>query len=316
MTTLLVTDDSFDAHVTPDGHPERVDRLKTVRRVLEDPHFDDLQRKSPVPAEIDDILRAHPASYVNAIRSAAPDDDERIYLDPDTSMVEGSWDAALNAAGAAKIATDSVFGPDVDNAFCAIRPPGHHAEKDRAMGFCLFNTVAIAARYAQQVHGAERVAIIDFDVHHGNGTQDIFWDDPSVMFCSTHQMPLYPGSGALTETGAGNIVNAPLASGDGGRQFKQAVKSRFLPALRDFSPDFLLVSAGFDAHQRDPLAGLNFTAEDFDWVTGQITEIADEFADGRLVAVLEGGYDLQGLAESTVAHVNRLMGHNFTGAKP
>ena len=315
MSSLLITHEIFDGHVTPDGHPERVDRLKTVRRVLNDPHFAPLQRLEATAAELEDILRVHPQSYVDEIRSAAPADDSRVYLDADTSMVHDSWPAALHAVGAAKMATDAVFAGTADNAFCAIRPPGHHAEKDRAMGFCLFNTIAAAARHAQQVHGAERVAIVDFDVHHGNGTQDIFWDDPSVMFCSTHQMPLYPGSGAVSETGAGNIINAPLSEGDGGRLFKQAVKSRILPALNDFSPDFILVSAGFDAHHRDPLAGLNLTAEDFDWVTGQLIEVAEQHAEGRVVSLLEGGYDLQGLAESTVAHVNRLMGHNFTGAK-
>ena len=314
MTTLLVTHSCFDDHETPAGHPERVDRLKTVRGVLEDVHFEALERQDAVAAELEDILRVHPQSYLDQVRRAIPDDDQRVYLDGDTSVVAGSWQAALHALGAAKMATQSVFSDNIDNAFCAVRPPGHHAEQDKAMGFCLFNTVAAAARYAQQVEGAERVAIVDFDVHHGNGTQDIFWADQSVLFCSTHQMPLYPGTGDKTETGANNtIVNAPLSSGDGGDQFKAAVRERILPAVKNFSPDLILVSAGFDAHHRDPLAGLNLTAEDFDWVTGQLLDLADRSANGRLVALLEGGYDLQGLAESTVAHVNRLMGNSFSG---
>ena len=225
----------------------------------------------------------------------------------DTTVSPKSWQAALTAIGAANAAVDDVFAGTADNVFVASRPPGHHAEKTTAMGFCLFNNAAIAARYAQKKHGAERVAIVDWDVHHGNGTQDIFWDDPSVLYCSTHQMPLYPGTGALSETGAGNIVNAPLAPRTGSDIFREAFTSRILPAIDDFSPDLIIISAGFDAHHRDPLAEINLDEDDFDWATGQLMESAARHADSRLVSLLEGGYDLQGLAFSVAAHVGRLM---------
>jgi acetoin utilization deacetylase AcuC-like enzyme len=195
------------------------------------------------------------------------------------------------------------------NAFVAMRPPGHHAERHRAMGFCFFNNVAVAARHAQRKHGAERVAIIDWDVHHGNGTQHIFWDDPSVLFCSTHEMPLYPGTGELSETGTqGNIVNAPLRAGDDGAVFKEALRTRVLPRVEEFAPDLILISAGFDAHERDPLADLRLVADDFSWATGQLMEIAERRCGSRVVSLLEGGYDLRGLSESVAAHVRTLMG--------
>ena len=213
----------------------------------------------------------------------------------------------MTAIGAANAAVDDVFSGKADNVFVASRPPGHHAEKTTAMGFCLFNNAAIAARHAQKRHGAERVAIVDWDVHHGNGTQDIFWDDPSVLYCSTHQMPLYPGTGATGETGVGNIVNAPLAPRTGSDVFRDAFLSRVLPALDSFAPDLIIISAGFDAHHRDPLAEINLTEDDFDWATGQLMESASRHANGRLVSLLEGGYDLQGLAFSVAAHVGRLM---------
>jgi acetoin utilization deacetylase AcuC-like enzyme len=201
-----------------------------------------------------------------------------------------------------------VFAKKARNAFVATRPPGHHAEKATAMGFCLFNNVAVAARYAQKKHGAERVAIVDFDVHHGNGSQEIFWADPSVMYCSTHQMPLYPGTGAVSERGSKNtIVNAPLRPGDGGEQFREAMQGTILPRLETFSPDLVIISAGFDAHMRDPLANLNFVEADFTWATQKLMELADRKADGRVVSVLEGGYDLEGLSKSVAAHVTALM---------
>ncbi len=201
-----------------------------------------------------------------------------------------------------------MFSGKADNVFVASRPPGHHAEKTKAMGFCFFNNIAIAARHAQQAHGVERVAIVDWDVHHGNGTQDIFWDDPSVLFCSTHQMPLYPGSGAKDETGKhGTIVNAPLAPNDGSDHFREAFRERVLTALDNFRPDLVLVSAGFDAHHRDPLAQINLTGEDFDWATGKLLDVAGRSANNRLVSLLEGGYDLEGLAESAGLHIERLM---------
>ena len=211
------------------------------------------------------------------------------------------------ATGAAIDGVDAVFSGLAQNVFAAVRPPGHHAEKTSAMGFCIVNNAAIAARHAQKAHGAERVAIIDFDVHHGNGTQDIFYADRSVLFASSHQMPLYPGTGALGETGAGNIYNAPLREGDDGEIFRMAWRERLLPAIDNFRPDLIIISAGFDAHYRDPLAGLSLVAGDFDWITGKLMDLADRHCEGRIVSLLEGGYDLEGLAESAAAHITRLM---------
>jgi acetoin utilization deacetylase AcuC-like enzyme len=223
-------------------------------------------------------------------------------------MSPGSFEAALRCAGGAVRAVDEVVGRKADNAFVATRPPGHHAEKERAMGFCFFNSAAIAARHAQKKHGLQRVALIDFDVHHGNGSQDIFWSDPSVLYCSTHEMPLYPGSGSRSERGEhNNIVNAPLHAGDGGVQFQAAMEAAILPRVAEFRPDLIVISAGFDAHMRDPLANLNFSEDDYVWVTRALMDIADECAGGRVVSVLEGGYDLQGLARSAAAHVTTLM---------
>lgn len=230
-----------------------------------------------------------------------------VRIDADTSMSPKSLDAALTAVGAATAAVDDVWSGAADNVFVASRPPGHHAERATAMGFCLFNNAAIAARHAQKAHGAERVAIVDWDVHHGNGTQDIFWSDPSVLYGSTHQMPLYPGTGAKGETGAGNIVNAPLIPDSGSDLFRDAFKTRILPALDNFRPDLIIVSAGFDAHHRDPLASINLDEDDFDWATGQLLERAQRYSQGRLVSLLEGGYDLEGLAYSVAAHVGRMM---------
>jgi acetoin utilization deacetylase AcuC-like enzyme len=229
------------------------------------------------------------------------------WLDPDTVVSAGSWEAALRATGAAIHAVDQVAGGHVNNAFCAIRPPGHHAEPSRAMGFCLFNSVAVAALHARAVHGAKRVAVIDFDVHHGNGTQDAFWTDKDLFYGSTHQMPLFPGTGALDETGVGNICNAPLKPGDGSEAFRAAYEERILPALDAFAPDFLLVSAGFDAHLKDPLAQIRLLEPDFAWVTEKLLEAAAKHTGGKLVSTLEGGYDLDALADSTAVHVQTLM---------
>ena len=229
-------------------------------------------------------------------------------IDADTTLSPGSFEAAIRATGGALYAVDEVIARRVDNAFVAVRPPGHHAETNRAMGFCLFNSAAIAARHAQKHHGLTRAAIVDFDVHHGNGSQDIFWSDASVMYCSTHEMPLYPGTGARDERGEhDNIVNAPLRSGDGGDKFREAFESTILPRLRAFGPDIVIISAGFDAHMRDPLASLNLLEPDFAWATQKIMEVADASAQGRVVSVLEGGYDLQGLSQSAAAHVTALM---------
>ena len=306
MATRLYSHPVYLEHLTPPGHPERPDRLRAIAKVLEDERFAGLDRVTPEAADEAAILLAHPESYRERVRGAIPAEG-LARIDADTSASPKSWEAALTAIGAAVSAVDDVFEKRADNVFVAARPPGHHAEKDQAMGFCLFNNAAIAARHAQARHGAERVAIIDWDVHHGNGTQDIFWDDPSVLYCSTHQMPLYPGTGAREETGAGNIVNAPLDPASGSDMFRDAFTARVMPAIEDFHPDLIVISAGFDAHHRDPLAEINLTEADFDWATGEMMTLADRLAGGRLVSLLEGGYDLQGLSSSVAAHVLRLM---------
>ena len=309
MTTALFTHPSSLTHVTPDGHPERVDRIRAVNKILATPHFNNLLRREAPLGRDDDILRAHTREHLQRIRAIAPEEDFE-YLDPDTPMSPGTLEAALRAVGAATAAVDCVFQGEADNAFCAMRPPGHHAERSRPMGFCFFNHAAVAAYYASARYDAERVAIVDFDVHHGNGTQDIFWSDPAMFYGSTHQMPLYPGTGSARETGAGNIFNAPLRAGDGSAQFREAMGSVILPALDVFAPDLIIISAGFDAHHRDPLGSLQLTEEDFAWITLELMEAAEIHADGRVVSVLEGGYDLQGLASSVGIHVQALMRGN------
>ena len=307
MSTLYLSHPSGLDHLTPPGHPERPDRLRAIERALEAEAFQNLQRDMAPRAEMSDIVAAHPAGYVEMIEQAAPSEG-LVRIDADTAMSPGSWAAALHAVGAATRAVDEVMAGKVTNAFCAMRPPGHHAEHDRAMGFCLFNTAAIAAMHARAVHGAERVAVIDFDVHHGNGTQDIFWNERDLFYGSTHQMPLYPGTGATDQTGVGNIVNAPLRAGDDGVAFRDAMEVRILPALERHRPDLIIISAGFDAHERDPLANINLVEDDFAWITRRLMDIADAQCDGRVVSVLEGGYDLMGLSLSVAAHVRALMG--------
>ena len=307
MSTLYLSHPSGLDHLTPPGHPERPDRLRAIERALEAEAFQNLQRDMAPRAEMSDIVAAHPAGYVEMIEQAAPSEG-LVRIDADTAMSPGSWAAALHAVGAATRAVDEVMAGKVTNAFCAMRPPGHHAEHDRAMGFCLFNTAAIAAMHARAVHGAERVAVIDFDVHHGNGTQDILWNERDLFYGSTHQMPLYPGTGATDETGVGNIVNAPLRAGDDGVAFRDAMEVRILPALERHRPDLIIISAGFDAHERDPLANINLVEDDFAWITRRLMDIADAQCDGRVVSVLEGGYDLMGLSLSVAAHVRALMG--------
>jgi acetoin utilization deacetylase AcuC-like enzyme len=307
MTTLLISHPACLDHLTPAGHPERPERLRAIERALEHERFQHLARVEAPAAALDTITLCHPMDYVTAIRDATPKAG-LARLDADTSMSPGSFEAALRAAGGATYAVDEVMAGRARNAFVATRPPGHHTETARPMGFCLFNNAAIAARHAQKRHGIERAAVIDFDVHHGNGSQDIFWSDASVMYGSTHQMPLYPGTGAKGERGEhGTVVNAPLSPGDGGEQFRDAFTTVILPRLRDFQPELIVISAGFDAHMRDPLANLNLLEADFDWATRQLLEIADKSANGRLVSVLEGGYDLEGLANSVAVHVAALM---------
>jgi acetoin utilization deacetylase AcuC-like enzyme len=309
MATRLYEHPIFLEHITPEGHPERPDRLRSLNIALEHPNFERLNRKEAPQANEDAVLLAHPEEHLLAIMRQLPEEDGEINrVEADTYVSPKSLQAALTGIGAAMAAVDDVFTGAADNVFVAARPPGHHAETAKAMGFCLFNNAAIAARHAQKTHGAERVAIIDWDVHHGNGTQDIFWNDTSVLFCSTHQMPLYPWSGDKNETGVkNNVVNAPLSPNTGSDHFREAFKSRVLPAIADFSPDLIIISAGFDAHHRDPLAQINLVGEDFDWATGRLLEMADKYASNRVVSLLEGGYDLEGLAESAAMHILRMM---------
>ena len=306
MTTLLLHHEECLLHDMGEGHPERPARLTAIERVLAADAFAGLERQNAPLGTTDQVLLAHPASHVSAIDRARPKQGVS-FLDADTAMCPGSWNAALRAVGAIVSAVDQVVAGEADNAFCAVRPPGHHAEASHAMGFCLFNSVAVAAFHARKNLGLERVAVIDFDVHHGNGTQDIFWSHKDLFYGSTHQMPLYPGTGALNETGVGNIFNAPLRPGAGGDAFQEAMTTRILPALDAFRPDLILVSAGFDAHMDDPLANINLTEQDFEWITGHLMELAERHAGGRIVSILEGGYDLDALSRSVGVHVSALM---------
>src|SRR4029077_21127463 len=307
MSTLLITHPACLEHLTPLGHPERPDRLRAIERALEAEKFQTLARVQAPIAPIEAIALCHPMEYITAIREAGPKEG-LIHLDADTAMSPGTFEAALRAAGGAIHAVDEVLTNKAANAFIATRPPGHHAETARPMGFCLFDNAAIAARHAHHRYGIASAAIVDFDVHHGNGSQEIFWSDKTVMYCSTHQMPLYPGTDALSERGEHNtVVNAPLRAGDGGDKFRAALDSSILPRLRDFKPDLMVISAGFDAHRRDPLANLQLVEADFEWATQKLMEIADRSAKGRVVSLLEGGYDLEGLAGSAAAHVGALM---------
>ncbi|WP_222876865.1 histone deacetylase family protein [Terrihabitans soli] len=306
MATLLLHHPTFANHKTSAGHPERPDRYRAVEAVLGQQEFDGLVREKAEMADLDTTRYVHTDRYVDALQDARPNEGY-VYLDGDTMMEPSTWEVVLRGVGGTLQAVDKVLDGEVQNAFVACRPPGHHAESERAMGFCLFNNIGIGARHAQKKHGLKRVAIVDFDVHHGNGTQEIFYSDPSVLYASTHQMPLYPGTGAARETGVGNIFNAPLAPGDGGDKLRAAFEGKILPALDTFKPELIIVSAGFDAHERDPLGSLRMTAEDFAWVTRALMKSAEKNCEGRLVSVLEGGYDLQGLADSVGAHVGELM---------
>ncbi len=306
MSTLLLTHPVCIEHEPPSGHPERPDRLKAVNAVLRHEVFAALKREDAPMGTRDDVVRAHEESYVEMIEASAPEEG-REPLDADTWMSPRSLEAAYACVGAGTRGVDAVMNSEFDNVFCAVRPPGHHAERNRAMGFCLFNSAAIAALYARARYGAERLAVIDFDVHHGNGTQDIFWSDRDLFYGSTHQMPLYPGTGAPSETGVGNIWNAPLRPGDGSLEFRDALRGRILPAIADLRPDLVILSAGFDAHRNDPLGGLELDEADFAWATLHLMEAADRHCGGRLVSMLEGGYDLKGLAGSVAVHVQALI---------
>jgi acetoin utilization deacetylase AcuC-like enzyme len=306
MTTLLFTHAACLEHDPGSYHPECPDRLRAIIKALRAPEFARLEWRDAPAADIEDLARAHPRSHIERVFSAVPKAGHAS-LDSDTVLSPGSREAALRAAGALCGAVDAVIAGEAHNAFCAVRPPGHHAESDRPMGFCLFNNVAIGALRAREKHGLERIAVVDFDVHHGNGTQQIFEEDPDLFYASTHQYPLYPGTGARSETGVGNIVNMPLPPLSGSVEFRHAVIASILPALDDFGPDLLIISAGFDAHRRDPLGQLDLTEEDFAWVTERLLERAAHHCHGRLVSALEGGYDLDALAASAAAHVRTLM---------
>lgn len=306
--TALFTHPASLNHLTPPGHPEQVARIKAITQALANPAFDGLDRIDAPIGKDADILRAHPAAHIAAIRAASPKSG-MCSLDADTHMSEGTLEAALRAVGGIVSAVDRVMEGRNKNAFVAMRPPGHHAESQTAMGFCFFGTVVIGAKHALETHGLERVAIVDFDVHHGNGTQDLVWKDQRILFASTHQMPLYPGTGAAHETGEfGNVINVPLNEGADGQVFRAKMRDIVLPALAAHKPEMIFISAGFDAHRDDPLAGLNLLEDDFNWATKQICDIADETAKGRVVSTLEGGYDLDALATSVAGHVKVLMG--------
>ncbi|WP_445730609.1 histone deacetylase family protein [Methylocystis sp. IM2] len=308
MKTLLFTHASGLAHEMGPGHPERPDRLRAIERELEGEAFQFLSRVEAPAAPFEALLRVHPQEYLSALQEAQPREGYAA-LDSDTVMCPRTLEAIWRASGGAVAAVDEVMRGAADTAFVAARPPGHHAGVRNPMGFCFVNNVAVAARHAQAAHGAERVAIVDFDVHHGNGTQDIFWSDDSVLFCSTHQAPFYPGTGGYNETGEHDtVVNAPLRAGSTGDVFQEALAERILPRLRDFGPDLILISAGFDAHERDPLGGLRLTEQDFSEATKRLMDVADRKCGGRIVSLLEGGYDLEGLSRSVSAHVRALMG--------
>lgn len=307
MTTAYFSHPACLAHENPPGHAEQVARLEYIEAALAAPEFGGLDRRDAPICDENAPLLAHPRSHLDAIKAAAPTKGWT-QIDADTSMSPGSLEAAYRAVGGGIAAVDSVLNGEVTNAFVACRPPGHHAEKTRAMGFCLFSNVAIAALHALENHGLKRVAVLDFDVHHGNGTQDVLWDEARVRFASSHQVPLYPGTGAAGETGGqDNVLNFPLVSGSAGREMRTAWGQHILPWVEDFAPELILVSAGFDAHENDPLAGLNWTTDDFTWLSQEICAMAGRVCNGRLVSSLEGGYDLSALGESVAAHVNVLM---------
>jgi len=307
MNTALFTHPICLQHDTGDGHPECAERLSAVLAALEAEEFHLLDRQTAPLAEVDQIARVHDRRYVMQALAAVPKAGH-IGLDADTVISPASGEAALRAAGALCAAVDYVMSGHVRNAFCAVRPPGHHAMPSHAMGFCVFNNVAIGALHARHHHGLKRVAVIDFDVHHGNGTEAMFRHDPGLMYCSTHQMPHYPGTGSPRERGDhGNIINAPLPPMAGSPEFRDAIGRLVLPALNNFKPEMIFISAGFDAHTRDPLASLHLTEDDYVWVTRKLLELAGEVCGGRVVSTLEGGYNLTALARCSAVHVREMM---------
>jgi|TARA_R110001583_G_scaffold71050_6_gene200569 acetoin utilization deacetylase AcuC-like enzyme len=307
MATLFVTHRACIDHDPGPGHPEQPDRLRVIQRVLEAEEFMFLHREEATRADIDLIKRVHDPAYVDRIFSRLPERGQ-VSIDGDTYVSSASGEAALRAVGGCCVGVDAVMEGHERNAFVGVRPPGHHAEYDRAMGFCLFNNAAIAARYARDRYGIKRVAVMDFDVHHGNGTQDLFCHDPDLFYCSTHQWPLYPGTGDPADRGcANNILNVPLNSGAATAELQAAFQNYVIPGLTGFNPELLIISAGFDAHRNDPLAGLCLVESDFFWMTEQLLAVARQCCENRVVSILEGGYDLPSLASSVVAHVRALM---------
>jgi acetoin utilization deacetylase AcuC-like enzyme len=308
MTTLLLTHPACLGHDPGPHHPERPERLTAILAALEDDAFADLAWAEAPLATLEQLTRVHPETYVQAMLQAKPEPGEYAMIDGDTILSSGSLEAALRAAGAVVAGIDAVMGGAADSAFAAVRPPGHHATPDIPGGFCIFNNVAIGARHAQAVHGIGRVAILDFDVHHGQGTQAVVEPDASLFYGSTHQYPLYPGTGLSNERGAHhNVANVPLRPNSGSAQFRHAWGAIILPQLDRFAPELVMVSAGFDAHKAEPLAQLSLETEDFAWISLELQAIADRHAGGRLVSALEGGYDLEALADATAAHVQVLM---------
>ena len=306
MTTHYYQHKACLRHEPGIHHPESPDRLRSIAAKLNVTDFEYLQCFESPKVKLETIAMMHDPKYIDSVLNSIPERGS-IQLDADTILSSGSGEAILRAAGGVCAAIDDVLKHDASNAFCGMRPPGHHAEFSQSMGFCIFNNIAIGARYAQRCHGIDKVAVIDFDVHHGNGTQHMFESDPSLFYGSSHQFPAYPGTGKSSETGVGNIVNAPLKPGSGSSLFRRAYKEIILPQVKKFNPDLLLVSAGFDAHIDDPLCNLNLETEDFIWVTRELMLVADECCDGRLVSTLEGGYNLNALADCVCAHLNALM---------
>ncbi len=306
MTTLIYYHPACAEHDMGYGHPESPQRLTAILSTLRRKEFADLQWREAPPATQEQLTRIHPQSYVDRLLAAVPQNGLRA-LDADTALSPQSGEAALRAAGSICAAVDAIMAGEAHNAFCAIRPPGHHAEPQRAMGFCLFNNVAIGAAHARLAHGLARAAIIDFDVHHGNGTQAAFETQAEYLYISSHQSPLYPGTGRRSERGVGNIVNVPLSPHSGSAEIRTSWNTIMAPALQDFKPDFIFISAGFDAHESDPLAELNFTEDDYGWLTEEIMKVADAHCHGRVISILEGGYNLTALAASVAVHVKTLM---------
>jgi len=308
VTTALITHPACLEHDTGPYHPETSERLRAVLAALEAPEFSDLLREQAPMATVEQLCRVHPKAYVEAMLAIQPALGEPINLDSDTVMSHGSAEAAARAAGGACMAVDAVMEGWARAAFAAVRPPGHHAEPSRPMGFCLFNNAAVAALHARAQWGVQRVAVVDFDVHHGNGTQAMFAADPDLFYGSSHQSPCYPGTGEAHEKGvANNVVNVPLRPRDGGSAFRAAWSGIIIPALEAFGPGLLIISAGFDAHIADPLAQLRLENADYAWITDELVGVADRHCGGRVVSVLEGGYDLNALAAAAAVHVRGLM---------